>query len=282
MTDRYAVIGHPVAHSLSPEIHTAFARMTKQSMQYERLLGPLDQFVETVESFRQGGARGANVTLPFKLDAFNYANDVTPRAHAAGAVNTLKFDGARIVGDNTDGIGLCRDTVGNLKVPMTGARILLVGAGGAARGVVGPILDAQPQQLCIVNRTLSRATDLANRFGYLGPVTATTIDDSAARHFDIVINATSASLGNSMLALPANCFAVGGLAYDMVYGKGITPFMADAARAGARICDGLGMLVEQAAEAFFIWRGVRPATADVINEMRAKMQLSAELIAHAK
>jgi shikimate dehydrogenase len=198
MTDRYAVIGHPVAHSLSPEIHAAFARTTGQSIRYERLLAPADGFVETVESFRQGGARGANVTLPFKLDAFNYANDVTPRALAAGAVNTLSFDGARIVGDNTDGVGICRDVIENLKTPMAGARILVMGAGGAARGAIGPILNAHPQQLCIVNRTFSKAADLANHFRSLGLVTATTLDDLAARHFDIVINATSASLGNSM------------------------------------------------------------------------------------
>lgn len=275
MTDRYAVIGNPVAHSLSPEIHAAFARMTGQSMRYERLLAPLQGFVETVTSFRQGGARGANVTLPFKVDAFNYANDVTPRARAAGAVNTFKFDGARIVGDNTDGIGLCRDLIENLNTPIADARILLVGAGGAARGVIGPILDAQPQQLCIVNRTLSKAADLANHFRSFGPVTAAAVDGLDACNFNIVINATSASLGNFMPALPADCFAVDALAYDMVYGKGVTPFMKEAARAGARISDGLGMLVEQAAEAFLIWRSVRPATADVIEAMRAKMQLSA-------
>ncbi len=275
MTDRYAVIGHPVAHSQSPEIHASFARMTGQSLRYERLLAPLDGFVETIESFRQSGARGANITLPFKLDAFEYANDVSARARAAGAVNTLKFDGARIVGDNTDGIGLCRDIVENLQTPIEGARILLLGAGGAARGAIGQILDSHPQQLCIVNRTWSKAAELADRFNSMGSVTATPIEDLVAQHFDIVINATSASLGNSMPAMPANCFAVGGLAYDMVYGKGITPFMAEATRAGARISDGLGMLVEQAAEAFFIWRGVRPATADVINAIRARMQLSA-------
>lgn len=249
--------------------------MTGQSMRYGRLLAPLDRFVETVESFRRGGARGANVTLPFKVDAFNYANDVTPRARAAGAVNTFKFDGARIVGDNTDGIGLYRDIVDNLRTPIEGARILLVGAGGAARGVIGPILNAHPQKLCIVNRTVSKAADLAKHFRSFGPVTATAVDGLEAYNFDIVINATSASLGNSMPALPADCFAVGALAYDMVYGKGITPYLTEAARAGARISDGLGMLVEQAAEAFFIWRGVRPATADVIEAMRTKMQLSA-------
>jgi shikimate dehydrogenase len=243
-------------------------------MSYERLLAPVDGFVNTVDAFRKSGARGTNVTLPFKLDAFNYANDLSARAHAAGAVNTLTFSGGRIRGDNTDGVGVCRDIVENLLAPLGGARILLVGAGGAARGVIGPILDARPKQLCIVNRTMSKAADLANHFRKLGPVVAMAIDDPAARHFDIVINATSASLGNTLPAMPANGFAVGGLAYDMVYGKGVTPFMAEAARAGARTSDGLGMLVEQAAEAFYIWRAVRPATAEVIEAMRAKKQSS--------
>ena len=272
MTDRYAVIGHPVAHSQSPVIHAAFARMMSQPMSYERLLAPVDGFATVVDAFRKSGARGANVTTPFKLDAYHYANDLSARARAAGAVNTLTFDGEKVGGDNTDGIGLCHDIVENLRTSLAGARILLVGAGGAARGVIGPILEARPKQLCIVNRTMSKGVDLANRFQSLGPVMATAIEDPTARHFSIVINATSASLEGTLPAMPAQSFAAGGLAYDMVYGKGVTPFMAEATRAGANVSDGLGMLVEQAAEAFFVWRGVRPATAEVIAMMRAKTQ----------
>ena len=268
MTDRYAVIGHPLAHSRSPEIHAAFARETGQAVAYERLPAPLDGFHATVDEFRVGGARGANVTLPFKLEAYGYANQLTERARQAGAVNTLKFDGARILGDNTDGIGLCRDIVDNLKRPLTGARILLIGAGGAARGVIGPLLSAGPQMLAITNRTFSKAGEIASHFSNLGPVKAISPADLAAERFDILINATSASLADNLPLVPVTCFQPGVLAYDMMYGKGQTPFMALAAGAGARTADGLGMLVEQAAEAFFVWRGVRPATASVLAQLR--------------
>jgi shikimate dehydrogenase len=270
MTDRYAVIGHPIAHSLSPAIHAAFALGTDQPMTYERLLAPLDGFRAVVESFRVSGARGANITLPFKLEAYEYANERTERAHQAGAVNTLTFDGSCILGDNTDGVGLCRDIVDNLKAQIAGARILLVGAGGAARGVIGPILLARPQRVVIANRTFSKGDDLAKRFSGLGPVTAASLDNLTAQRFDILINATSASLDGQLPSVPATCFPPGAIAYDMVYSKGETPFMALAASAGARTADGLGMLVEQAAEAFFVWRAVRPATAGVIAQLRAK------------
>ncbi len=268
MTDRYVVIGHPIAHSRSPEIHAAFARETGQAMSYQRMLAPLDGFQVTVEAFRASGGRGANVTLPFKLEAFRYANELTERARQAGAVNTLKFHGAQILGDNTDGVGLCKDIVVNLKMPLAGARILVIGAGGAARGVIGPILSAAPQGVAITNRTFSKAVELANHFSNLGPVSAIRADDLPTRQFDIVINATSASLAGSALLVPALIFRPGALAYDMMYGKSQTPFMVLAASAGARTADGLGMLVEQAAEAFFVWRGVRPATAAVIAQMR--------------
>ena len=268
MTDRYAVIGHPVAHSRSPEIHATFARETEQAMVYERLLAPRDGFQAAVEAFRASGARGANVTVPFKFDAFQYANELTARACQAGAVNTLKFDGARILGDNTDGAGLCRDIVDNLKVPLAGARILLIGAGGAARGVIGPLLLAGPQSVAVTNRTFSKADEIAKHFASLAPVTAISADDLAAQRFDILINATSASLAGSLPPVPTACFQPGVLAYDMMYGKGQTPFMALAAGAGARTADGLGMLVEQAAEAFFVWRGVRPATTGVMTQLR--------------
>lgn len=268
MTDRYAVIGHPVAHSRSPEIHAAFARATGQAIIYERLLAPRDGFYATVETFRASGARGANVTLPFKLEAYQYANELTERARQAGAVNTLKFDGMRILGDNTDGIGLCRDIVDNLKVPLGGARILVIGAGGAARGVIGSLLFAGPQMLAIANRTFSKAEEIANHFSRLGKVKAIAPTELIGERFDVLINATAASLADDLPALPVTCFQPGALAYDMMYGKGQTSFLALAAGAGARTEDGLGMLVEQAAEAFFVWREVRPATASVLAQLR--------------
>jgi shikimate dehydrogenase len=269
MTDRYAVIGHPVAHSRSPEIHAAFALETGQAMVYERLLAPLDGFHAAVEAFRAGGACGASVTLPFKLEAYRYANELTERARQAGALNTLKFDGARILGDNTDGVGLCRDIVDNLKVPLSGARILLIGAGGAARGVIGPLLSAGPQRVVITNRTFSKAGEIMKHFSSLGPVEAIPPGDLTAQRFDILINATSASLADSLPPVPVACFQPGVLAYDMMYGKGHAAFMVLAASAGARTADGLGMLVEQAAEAFFVWRGMRPATFSVLAQLRS-------------
>lgn len=270
MTDRYAVIGHPVAHSRSPEIHASFAHETGQAIIYERLLAPLDGFCAAVEAFRAGGARGANVTLPFKLEAYRYANELSDRARQAGAVNTLKFDGARILGDNTDGVGLCRDIVDNLKVPLAGARVLLIGAGGAARGVIGPLLSAGPQRVTLINRTFSKADEIAKHFSSIGPVEAVTPRGLTMQRFDILINATSASLAGSLPPVPVECFQPGVLAYDMMYGNGQTPFMALAERAGARTADGLGMLVEQAAEAFFVWRGVRPSTTGVLAQLRSK------------
>ena len=240
-------------------------------MIYERLLAPLDGFHAAIEAFRAGGAAGANVTLPFKLDAYQYANELTERARLAGAVNTLKFDGAQILGDNTDGAGLCKDIVDNLKVPIAGARILLIGAGGAARGVIGPLLSAKPQIVTMSNRTLSKAEAIAKRFASLGPVTAVAPAHLALQRFDILINATSASLADSLPGIPAECFRPGVLAYEMMYGQGATPFMALAAGAGAHTADGLGMLVEQAAEAFYFWRGVRPATAEIIEQLRAQI-----------
>ncbi len=268
MTDRYAVIGCPVAHSKSPEIHAAFAREFGADIQYERLLASPTGFLKRINAFRISGASGANVTVPFKRDAFAYANEHTARAARGGSVNTLSFAGNRIVGDNTDGIGLCRDIIQNIGQSLLGARILLVGAGGAARGVLGALLDCQPETLAITNRTSAKAEVIAAEFGadnvmcVLGPAAL------ASRRFDILINATSASLTASMPLVPAFCFDKNALAYDMMYGKGLTPFLALAANTGARTADGLGMLVEQAAEAFYIWRGVRPSTEPVINMLK--------------
>lgn len=272
MTDQYAVIGNPIAHSQSPFIHGAFARSVDQDISYERVLAPLDEFRDTVDAFRQRGARGANVTTPFKFDAFQYATRLTDRARASGAVNTLTFDGDNVVGDNTDGIGLTRDITTNLGVNMAGARILLLGAGGAAFGVVSALLDQSPRLLGIVNRTHEKAVALAGKYAGSG-VLALNANDLQGQQFDLIINATSAGLtadGNDESSpVSPTCFATNSVAYEMLYGKGETAFMRSAKIAGSRVADGVGMLVEQAAEAFFVWRGVRVKTADVISALRA-------------
>lgn len=266
MTDKYAVVGNPVAHSKSPLIHAEFARQTGQDMAYDKLLAPLDGFVETVENFRQAGGKGLNVTVPFKEAAFRYATRKTARADAAGAVNTLKFDNGEILGDNTDGAGLVRDFAANLKQVLAGKRVLLMGAGGAARGVIGPLLETQPAALLVANRTVEKAEQLAELFG--GKIAAVAYAALAGDRFDIVINATAASLKGELPPLPERLFNTDALAYDMMYGSE-TPFMAWARQHGAaQIADGLGMLVEQAAESFFLWRGVRPDSAPVIRLLR--------------
>ncbi len=268
MPDRYAVIGNPVAHSKSPQIHAEFARQTGQDLVYERLLAPKDAFIATADAFRDRGGRGLNVTLPFKGEAFNYAGQLSERARAAQAVNTLKFERDAIMGDNTDGAGLVNDLVRNLGCAVAGARVLLLGAGGAARGVTGPLLEQQPAQLVIANRTLTRAQLLVQ--GFCGGLEASTYAALAGRQFDVVVNATSASLAGELPPLPRGVFARGALAYDMVYGKGETAFLAFARHEGAAtLADGLGMLVEQAAESFFIWRGQRPDSAPVLRLLRA-------------
>jgi shikimate dehydrogenase len=270
MIDRYVVIGNPIAHSKSPDIHARFAEQTNQNLSYERLLAPLDGFASTVRTFIGQGGKGANVTVPFKLEAHAIASDVTERARAAGAVNTLKFDGASILGDNTDGVGLVADITRNAAIPMRGRRVLLLGAGGAARGVVLPILNEQPAELIIANRTLSKAAELAARFAVQGNVRACDFASAGGR-FDIIINATSASLASEVPPIAPQVFDAGSLAYDMMYAKEPTVFMRYAAQHGAVTRDGLGMLVEQAAESFHLWRGVRPDTAAVLAELRSKI-----------
>ncbi|NWG86117.1 MAG: shikimate dehydrogenase [Hydrogenophilaceae bacterium] len=267
MTDRYAVFGNPIAHSKSPVIHAEFARQTGQDMAYEAILAPLDGFPAAVQAFREAGGKGANVTVPFKEQAFELAGRRTARAEAAGAVNTLKFEGDAILGDNTDGVGLVSDLTRNLGLVLASQRILLLGAGGAARGVVLPLLAEAPAGLFIANRTADKAVALAQRFVSSGPVEGGGFDALAGRQFDVVINATAASLAGELPPLPEGLFAPGALAYDMMYGKE-TPFLAFARAHGARVADGLGMLVEQAAEAFYLWRGVRPETAPVITLLR--------------
>lgn len=265
MTDHYAVFGNPIGHSKSPIIHAAFARQTGQDISYQSILAPLDGFDDAVDAFIAAGGRGANVTVPFKQEAFQLVTRLTPRAELAGAANTLIFEGNEIIGDNTDGVGLLRDITINLAYPVEGKRVLLLGAGGASRGVVGPLLDAGVQSLTIANRTVPRAKVVAERFAPLGPVTGCGYDELAGQSFDIVINATSASLSGSMPALPEGIFAPGSLAYKMMYGMGDSPFRIFAREQGAAlISEGLGMLVEQAAESFFVWRGVRPEARPVM------------------
>ncbi|HPU78914.1 shikimate dehydrogenase [Accumulibacter sp.] len=270
MSDRYGVFGHPVTHSKSPAIHAAFAAQCGHDLSYEAILAPLDGFADSLCAFVAAGGRGANVTVPFKEEACRLATRLTPRAAQAGAVNTLAFDSSGMLGDNTDGAGLLRDLSNNLGCRITGQRLLLLGAGGAARGVVGPLLEARPAALVIANRTAARAADLAERFAGRGPLRACGYPDLAGESFDLVINATSASLGGETPCLPERVFASGSLAYDMMYGRGETPFLLLARTQGAeRLADGLGMLVEQAAEAFRFWRGVLPDSAPVLAMLRA-------------
>jgi shikimate dehydrogenase len=273
--DRYAVIGNPISHSKSPAIHARFAAQTGQALSYEALLAPLDGFADAVRAFREAGGRGMNVTVPFKLEAFALAERHSPRARAAGAVNTLAFDAEGIFGDNTDGAGLVRDLTHNLGCELAGRRILLLGAGGAARGALLPLLGTQPASLTLANRTVARAEALAADFAERDtriPLDACGFNDLAGRQFDVVINATAASLADEAPPLPAGLYAAGALAYDMMYGRGDTPFLAAARRDGAAgLADGLGMLVEQAAESFQLWRGVRPDTAPVLAALRAQI-----------
>jgi shikimate dehydrogenase len=267
MTSHYAVFGNPITHSKSPLIHAEFARQTGQDMDYSALQAPLDGFSEAVKHFQAQGGLGANVTVPFKEQAFQYATRKTPRAEAAGAVNTLRFDADGALGDNTDGTGLVRDLTVNLNLSLQGKHVLLMGAGGAARGVIAPLLAETPAALTIANRTPEKALQLAELFG--GQPQACSYAQLAGQHFDIVINATAASLQGELPPLPDNLLNPGALAYDMMYGKE-TPFMVWARQHGAgAIADGLGMLIEQAAESFFLWRGVRPETAPVIRMLRA-------------
>ncbi|MGQ0577616.1 MAG: shikimate dehydrogenase [Betaproteobacteria bacterium] len=276
MTDCYAVIGNPIAHSKSPQIHAAFARQTGQDIEYTRLLAPPGAFRGTVESFRAAGGKGANVTVPFKLEAFELADEVSQRAKDAQAANFLNFDSGRIRADNTDGTGLTRDIAGNLGFGIAGRRVLLMGAGGAARGALQPLLAQQPAILVIANRTVEKALQLAEIFRHhpsasFSVLSGLRYDELTGHHFDVVINATSSSLQGELPPLPSGVFAEGSLAYDMMYGKGITPFLAFAqAQGAARLADGLGMLVEQAAESFFLWRGVHPQTRPVIELLRSQ------------
>jgi len=273
MTDRYAVIGNPVAHSQSPRIHAMFALALREYVEYGTILGRPGRFADDVKAFRQSGGRGLNVTVPFKLDAFELATQRTERATQAGAVNTLKFDRECVIGDNTDGAGLVRDIQENLGFDIAGKRVLLMGAGGAARGALLPLLAERPMRIAIANRTVTRAQALAARFEphAAGVALSCGSYEDAGGPFDLVINATSASLSNVLPPLSPDVFAKGALAYDMVYGERARLFLAySLANGAARAADGLGMLVEQAAESFFLWRGVRPVTLPVLAALRER------------
>jgi shikimate dehydrogenase len=274
MPDQYAVIGNPVAHSKSPWIHAAFAEQTGETMVYTALLAEVGEFSQAVDAFRAGGGRGLNVTVPFKEDAFRYADECSDRAALAGAVNTLIFTAnGDCEGDNTDGLGLVRDILHNQDGRIAGRQVLLLGAGGAARGVLGPLLGEQPAGLVIGNRTADRAELLAARFADHGPVTGSGLDALAGQQFDLVINATAASLKGALPVLPDGILAAGGWCYDMMYQAEPTPFMTWGLAEGAgRAVDGLGMLVEQAAESFYLWRHVRPDTAPVLQALRRALK----------
>jgi shikimate dehydrogenase len=261
--DRYCVMGNPVGHSRSPWIHARFAELTGQSLQYAAQLVPLDGFAPAVRAFRDAGGRGCNVTVPFKFEAAAFAGPgLTARAALAGACNTLRFDGDAVLGDNTDGMGLVRDIVANAGTALAGARVLLIGAGGAAAGVLGPLLQARPALLTITNRTPDKARQLAERHAGI---------DDPGTGYDVVINGTASSLGGGKVPVPGGVLREGALACDMMYGPAAQGFVDWAARHGAMARDGLGMLVEQAAEAFQIWRGVRPPSAQVLAELRERM-----------
>ena len=269
MTDRYAVIGNPIAHSKSPQIHAAFARQTGEDIRYDRLLGDIEEFEADVDQFVADGGRGLNVTVPFKERAFRFADRLSERALDAGAVNTLLFGDDGVFGDNTDGAGLVRDLGCNHLFGFSGARILLLGAGGAVRGVLRPLLDQGPAQLVIANRTVSKALALAGAAVDHGPVLGCGLDELAGRRFDLIINGTAAGLHDEVPAIPGTVLKTGGCGYDMMYGTEPTAFVRWCREQGAgRTADGLGMLVEQAAESFFLWRGVRPGTAPVIARLR--------------
>jgi len=267
MLDQYAVMGNPIAHSKSPIIHTVFAEETGQSLTYTAIQVEPDRFPEAVDAFFTSGGKGLNVTVPFKTEAYALATLRSVRATRAGAVNTLHLRKNGLFGDNTDGIGLLRDLTQNIGISLQGIRVLVLGAGGAARGILQPILEQKPNFVLIANRTPARAHQLASIFSDLGKIRGSGLDTLAGERFDLILNATRASLEGGTLSLPDGLLEKGGGGYDLMYGKN-TPFLSWAKEQGAGwVSDGLGMLVEQAAEAFFIWRGVRPSTAPLLKRI---------------
>ena len=277
MSDKYAVIGNPIDFSKSPFIHMSFAKSTSQDVDYTKILGPLGQFKETVDQFRVAGGKGINITAPFKLDAFQYATQRSPAAELAGAANALSFVGDEVLAENFDGVGLVRDVVHNLGHRLRGRKVLLLGAGGAARGALLPFLAQEPALFVIANRDFAKADALcviANRHKTKQTqAKALPYSELARMQFDVVFNATSASLRGELPAVPATVFARDALAYELAYAKGLTPFLRLAHNAGVRhLADGVGMLAEQAAEAFAWWRGIRPDTRDVIRELTVPLK----------
>lgn len=269
MTDQYAVVGNPIAHSKSPLIHAEFARQTGQDLVYDKILAPLDDFAGFLAGFQAMGGLGLNVTVPFKVEAFELATQLTERARLAEAVNTLKFEGDQILGDNTDGEGLVQDILHGCGFSIAGKRVLILGAGGATRGILLPLIAQQPAALMVVNRTAAKAEALREHLAGHFALEAGGFEAIEGREFDLIINATSASLSATPLPLGADNFASGSLGYDLAYGSEETVFMRQARVCGAaQVADGLGMLVGQAAESFFLWRGVRPDTAPVIKLLR--------------
>jgi shikimate dehydrogenase len=281
--DRYAVLGNPVAHSRSPAIHAAFARQTGQNVAYERVLSPLDGFEATVRAFAAAGGRGCNITVPFKLQAPLLATQVSARARLAGAANVLRFDAAGWLADNTDGMGLMRDIEVNAGWQLQGRRVLLIGAGGAGAGVLGPLLATRPAEVVLANRTLDKAQALVASHAVWAREQGVALRASglaqAGSGFDVVLNASASSLQGAASPVDAAVFQPGALELDLMYGAAAGPWLEWARAQGAAPRDGLGMLVEQAAEAFLIWRGVRPDTAPVLQALRA--ELGAELAAPA-
>jgi shikimate dehydrogenase len=274
MTDKYAVFGNPIKHSKSPEIHRAFAVQTVQAMDYSRQLVDIDDFTAAADSFFQAGGKGLNITAPFKQDAYSYGSRISARARRAGAVNTLAMqDDGTVTGDTTDGIGLVTDIKDNLGWHIRAKRVLILGAGGAVRGILEPLLDEQPQHVVIANRTVEKALQLSKGFAELGYILGCGMDTLDGQEFDLIINGTSASLQGAMPPLPDSLLAPSSetaktACYDMMYSAAPTPFMSWARQRGARASDGLGMLVEQAAESFALWRGIRPETQHVLDALR--------------
>jgi len=268
-TDYYAVIGNPISHSLSPLIHSEFAKQTNQDLNYSAKLVEIGQVKDFVHHFMRNKGKGLNITVPFKLDAFNLATELSPRAQRAGAVNTLILKNSRILGDTTDGIGLLNDLKNNHQQNLKNKHILVVGAGGAVRGVLEPLLLESPASLVIANRTLSKAEQLARDFADFGDISARQFEQLNDSKFDLIINGTSASLSGNLPPLANNLFAANACAYDMMYAKEPTVFMQWAQQQGVgTVLDGLGMLVEQAAEAFYLWRDKRPKTQDIIHMLK--------------
>ena len=269
--DRYAVFGNPVAHSLSPAIHARFGELLGDPIEYTAIAAPIGEFAKTAREFFAAGGRGGNVTLPFKIDAFEMAAHRSERAALAGAANFLHAREDGIHADNTDGAGLVADLDRNLLVRLEGAQLLLLGAGGAARGVIAPLLAARPRLLVVANRTEVTALELATRFSYLGPIAGASLDRIPRGSYQVVINATSTSTHGKALDLPKHVFRAGGVAYDLAYGAPAVSFLEYARSLGAlKASDGLGMLVEQAAESFLLWRGRRPPTGPVLAELRSR------------